>query len=1010
MTAKILYILIMASFCSVYSIAQVIDNFGDGDFTADPKWQGDTSNFIVALQELQLMASGAGTSYLSTSSSHIINSTWSFKVELQFNPSSANYARVYLVSDTSNLSGEVSGYFVMIGGTPDEVSLYRQDALTTTKIIDGADGTLNTSSVEVEIKVTRDESGNWSLYSDPTSTGSYNLEGSATDVTHNTSNFFGVLCQYTSTRSEKFIFDDFSITSVAVPDTSAPRLDSAIIASSDTVELYFNERIGAQTFDPLNFSIEGVQPNSVISMDLDSMELQLIFQNLFNNGHEYHLSLDNIADSLGNTTGLIEIDVHYFQPFPVMYRDVVINEIMADPNPPEDLPSSEYVEIFNSSSNPIQLEGWRFSDANTDTDLVQFILLPDSFLILTADTSLFSSFGTAMELNPWPILNNSGDNLKLSSPTEAVDSVAYDLSWYQDNEKDNGGWSLEQISDILNCLGSNNWAASLNSQGGTPGMVNSNYPTEVLIPQLNEIAIFSPDSILLEFSHAMDWGLPYQVNIDGYSHSLGKTNQLMLIMNPPLLSDTIYKLELSGFANCGGYPMPNFVGNIFMDNSPPVLEKFEFIYRNEITLSFSDTLAIVNLGVDNFQLNGTSSANITIEGASVVHLEFDSLENGIGYDLEFNVSDNSGNALMGALNFIYKAPYSPIYGDIVLTEFLPDPVPALGLPEEEFIEIFNRSDFRIPLSEFTINDLASSGTFPRTFIEPNELLILCKSSKTQMFENFGRVIGISNWPSINSASETIELKFRDKVIHGVEYEISWYDDQEKKDGGWSLEIIDPSDYCGGKDNWRGSVNEMGGTPGSVNSVNADKPDLLPPQLLRAVAIDSATIQIEFDEQIYSSNLSLDQFTISPATIINGFEAMHNQVKLTVFPLETNLEYRLEASDISDCYGNSSPSLTADLIVPDRAKVGDVFLNEILFNPRTDGSDYLEIYNPTSRYFDLKDWSVTNSQGIISVVANNAILKPGQYLVLTPDPTNIMANYLTAIDSNILLFDLPPMPN
>ena len=66
---------------------------------------------------------------------------------------------VYLIASESNLTlNSISGYFVRIGNTDDEISLYRKDANGTfIKIIDGLNGILNNSNSVMKIKVTRDE-------------------------------------------------------------------------------------------------------------------------------------------------------------------------------------------------------------------------------------------------------------------------------------------------------------------------------------------------------------------------------------------------------------------------------------------------------------------------------------------------------------------------------------------------------------------------------------------------------------------------------------------------------------------------------------------------------------------------------------------------------------------------------------------------------------------------------------------------------------------------------------
>src|SRR5690606_32885285 len=101
--------------------------------------------------QLQLNATSAGISYISTPSQSINNAQWEIYLEMDFNPSSSNYARIYLVSDEQDLSSALNGYFVMVGGTQDEISLYKQKGNSFFKLIDGEDKRLDQASIQAKI-------------------------------------------------------------------------------------------------------------------------------------------------------------------------------------------------------------------------------------------------------------------------------------------------------------------------------------------------------------------------------------------------------------------------------------------------------------------------------------------------------------------------------------------------------------------------------------------------------------------------------------------------------------------------------------------------------------------------------------------------------------------------------------------------------------------------------------------------------------------------------------------
>src|SRR5574343_406198 len=151
--------------------------------------------FLTALKlQAQLNDNLTDGNFSATPSTQASDAQWELYSNLNFNTSSANYVDIYLMADQANLlSGSLNGYFVRIGGTTDEISLYRKVAGTAVKIIDGTDGICNVSNNTLKIKVIRTASNDWTLSRDITGTGTgYFTEGTINDATIATSSFFGI--------------------------------------------------------------------------------------------------------------------------------------------------------------------------------------------------------------------------------------------------------------------------------------------------------------------------------------------------------------------------------------------------------------------------------------------------------------------------------------------------------------------------------------------------------------------------------------------------------------------------------------------------------------------------------------------------------------------------------------------------------------------------------------------------------------------------------------------------
>jgi hypothetical protein len=566
-----IYLLLLIT-TSLVSQGQFTDNFSDGDFSANPSWIGDISDFEVDLNnQLHLNAPAATSeSYLSTSSAFLEPGSWEFYVDMDFNPSSSNYASVFLTSDQADLTGPLNGYFVRIGGaTSDRISLYRQDGSSTDALIESADDWVDLNQVQVRIRVNRDASGNWTLEAD-TSAGftGYTTIGSIQDITHTTGTHFGVRCTYTSTRSDRFYFDDFDAQGTPLIDTAPPAIQSFELALPDTVRLFFNEALDpASVANTSQYELLGTGIAASATL-IGSSEIQLIFPTPFQNGQLYTLRVSGVQDISGNTMVTKDLEIFYYDPVP---GDIVWNEIMVDPSPPINLPNTEYVEVYNRSPFPINLENFILVSGSTVRTMPTVTVQPDSTVLLVDDGQGqgFPGIANKAEMD-LPSLSNSGGRLQILTPSGKLsDIIDYDISWYRDGNKEDGGWSIERIDVDFLCGEGNNWRASTNPNGGTPGRTNSVVGTQndIAPPRVVQVGVNGDSAIFVLFDERMDstsFTLPEAIefipNIQPSDFEIVAQGPLFkridIYFENPLDSQTVYRIALSDWiTDCSGNPL-----------------------------------------------------------------------------------------------------------------------------------------------------------------------------------------------------------------------------------------------------------------------------------------------------------------------------------------------------------------------------------------------------------------------------------------------------------------------
>ena len=931
------FFLIVLSLLALFSKAQVNDDFSDGNFTSNPAWVGNTASFAISTGQLNTNGPAVtpSTIYLSTPSTAAVNAQWDFFVNPKAATTAGNFMDIFLMSDSANLLNAKNGYFVRVGNTSDDVCLYVLQNGVNSLIIDGPNDSISSSSNNpTKIRVIRSAANQWTLEADFGGTGNNHvLQGSVNNSSVNSSSYFGLKVTYSASNFNKYFFDDLTIVGGVLVDSIPPSLVSATALSANQLDVFFNEEIetlGAG--NAVNYQVSNSVGQALTALQ-DAVNKRLVhlsFQNNFPLAQNLFLYVSNLQDTSGNVLLADTLSFIYSPIATAGYKDVLINELMADPSPAIALPVAEYLELYNRSSATVDLNNWSLHDdvLNTSPNIGSFQLLPDSFVVLcsTSSAALLAVFPHIFPIPSFPSLNNDSDQVYLRNQQgNIVDSVRYGLSWYKNNVKKDGGWSLELINPLAsaNCAAASNWIASYHPSGGTPGKQNAVYSTtpDTTAPAL--ILVQAIDSLHIQvcFSEAMD------------------ANQIKSQIN---------------------YNFSSFSGNLI-----------------SVVPNAALTCADITLSSP---LISQQSYTLTING----------------------MTDCSGNALLlGTGSFIYFAPTKARSKEIVITEIYSSPNSVSPLPNVEYLELYNRSSSPVNLNDWSLGDDVATITanLPAFILYPDSFLVVCSTANASLFSATTPVLGISSFPSLNNTGDHIFLRNNQgNLIDDVNYNDTWYRNNSKKQGGWSLELIDAEFVCNNAFNWTASKDLNHGTPGAINSVKGVFSDTQAPELLRAIVTSNSSIKLFFSESVNRAALvDPASYSFSNGVSLNAstfFTVNEDSTEVNIvlpLVLQPQIIYTIKLSSaVSDCSGNEiAADNYANFGMWEEPEKNDVVINEVLSDPITGGSDYIEIYNRSNKIIDLsqlilssKDTLTNELKSLSTIAVEGYLLMPKSYLLLS----------------------------
>lgn len=362
--------------------------------------------------------------------------------------------------------------------------------------------------------------------------------------------------------------------------------------------------------------------------------------------------------------------------------------------------------------------------------------------------------------------------------------------------------------------------------------------------------------------------------------------------------------------------------------------------------------------------------------------------------------------------------------ELLITEIMADPTPQVELPAVEYVELYNPSQWdTVQLNNWSLRLGSSVKKITSMLLPPQTYGLIVPQSEIPLFEPFCDLIyGVSSLGITNGGQEITLLNEENEVIHVVDFKVDWHSNLFKRDGGWSLEMIDLENPCSGESNWDSSEDPSGGTPGRANSIAGANPDNELPYLEKVTYLDSTQILLHFNETILMQP-DLIPIRIVPEIPIVSVTLVQPQQKQIRVQLGRSLAkkqvYRVIISDtIYDCVGNQVVIESEGRVgVPEKVDYFDLIINEILTDSyQSTLADFVEIVNRSDKIIDLGkiyigDGTLEKPERLVPMVRSGYLLFPQEYIAICKNRKLTLEQYNPVYPERLVQNDsLPNFPN
>jgi len=361
-------------------------------------------------------------------------------------------------------------------------------------------------------------------------------------------------------------------------------------------------------------------------------------------------------------------------------------------------------------------------------------------------------------------------------------------------------------------------------------------------------------------------------------------------------------------------------------------------------------------------------------------------------------------AFMVSILFYSLSVSLPVYSQVIINEVMYAPIS----PAKEWFELKNISQTPVNLQNWKWRDAAAGNplriiTTKNLELLPDSFAVVCEDSvnfRTQFPNFYGIILQSSAWSALNNSGNENAVVYNASgvISDSLTYNSSW-----GGASGFSLERKQSGVNTNISSNWSSSLHPDKATPGKRNSVTPLPNDLMlysfETQPLYAYSGSEITMKIKirntgvssangFTAEIYSdiNNDSSGQLnericTGNFAVLISGDSA---EFQCSFTPNDTGYKQFIAVINFPGDNDTTNNKLYKKMYVSDQSGGGGVVINEIMYDPVTGYSEWIEILNNSGIPVNIKKWKYIESSLIRTVSDSDLILNHGEYFIIAND--------------------------